>query len=53
MIVMIFITMEEETGNFFDGFSEEDYYKPILLKSSFKGNYKYYDSRGIKKKDYQ
>ena len=25
--------------NLFDEFSEEDYYKPILVKSSFKGNY--------------
>ena len=30
--------------------SEEDYYKPILVKSSFKGNYKYYESRGDKEK---
>ena len=27
--------------NLFDEASEEDYYKPILVKSSFKGNYKY------------
>ena len=26
--------------NLFDEASEEDYYKPILVKSSFKGNYK-------------
>ena len=25
--------------NLFDEVSEEDYYKPILVKSSFKGNY--------------
>ena len=30
--------------------SEEDYYKPILVKSSFKSNYKYYESRGVKEK---
>ena len=30
--------------------SEEDYYKPILVKSSFKSNYKYYESRGDKEK---
>ena len=36
--------------NLFDGVSEEDYYKPILVKSSFKGNYKYYESRGDKEK---
>ena len=26
--------------------SEEDYYKPIFVKSSHKGNYKYYESKG-------
>ena len=30
--------------NLFDEVSKEDYYKPILVKSSFKGNYKYYES---------
>ena len=25
---------------------EKDYYKPILVKSAFKGNYKKYESRG-------
>ena len=34
----------------FDEVSKEDYYKPILVKSSFKGNYKYYESRGDKEK---
>ena len=34
--------------NLFDEASEEDYYKPILVKSSFKSNYKYYESRGDK-----
>ena len=34
----------------FDKVSEEDYYKPILVKSSFKGNYKYYENRGDKEK---
>ena len=36
--------------NLFDEVSEEDYNKPILVKSSFKGNYKYYQSRGNKEK---
>ena len=36
--------------NLFDEASEEDYYKPILVKSSFKKNYKYYESRGDKEK---
>ena len=31
--------------NLFDEASEEDYYKAILVKNSFKGNYKYYESR--------
>ena len=30
--------------------SEEDYYKPIFVKSYFNGNYKYYESRGDKVK---
>ena len=36
--------------NLFDEVSEEDHYKPILVKSSFKGNYKCYESRGDKEK---
>ena len=36
--------------NLFDEASEEDYYKPILVKSSFKDNYKYYENRGDKEK---
>ena len=36
--------------NLFDEVSEEGYYKPILVKSYFKGNYKYYESRGDKEK---
>ena len=35
--------------NLFNGVIEEEYYKPIFVKSSFKGNYKY-ESRGDKKK---
>ena len=34
----------------FDNVDDNDYYKPILLKSSFKENYKYYQSRGDKDK---
>ena len=30
--------------------SEEDYYKPIFIKSSHKGNYEYYESNGDKEK---
>ena len=36
--------------NLFDKVNEEGYYKPILVKSSFNGNYKYYESRGDKVK---
>ena len=36
--------------NLFDGVIEEDYYKSILVKSSFKDNYKYYENRGDKEK---
>ena len=32
------------------GVIEEDYYKPILVKSYFKDNYKYYENRGDKEK---
>ena len=39
-----------DRGSLFDEASEEDYYKPILVKISFKGNYKYYESRGDKEK---
>ena len=38
--------------NLFDGISQEVYYKAILVKSSFKDNYKYYESRGNKVKKY-
>ena len=33
--------------------SKEDYYKPIFVKRSRKGNYKYYESKGDKEKNYQ
>ena len=36
--------------NLFDNVNDNDYYKPILVKSSFKNNYKYYESRGDKDK---
>ena len=37
--------------NLFDEVSEENYYKPIFLKSSHQGNYKHYESNGdIEKK---
>ena len=37
--------------NLFDKVSEEDYYTPILVKSSFKDNYKYYESKGDRDKN--
>ena len=36
--------------NLFDDVDNDDYYKPILVKSSFKENYKYDDCRGDKDK---
>ena len=36
--------------NLFDNDNDNDYYKPILVESSFKNNYKYYESRGDKDK---
>ena len=36
--------------NLFDSDNNDDYYKPLLVKSSFKENYKYYESRGDKDK---
>ena len=36
--------------NLFDADNNDDYYKPILVKSSFKESYKYYESRGDKDK---
>ena len=36
--------------NLVDEVSKEDYYKPIFVKSSFNGNFKYYESRGDKEK---
>ena len=30
--------------------SEKDYYKPIFVKSSHKGNYKHYENNGDKEK---
>ena len=39
--------IENLFGNLDD---DDDYYKPILIKSSFKDNYKYYESRGDKDK---
>ena len=36
--------------NLFGNVDDDDYYKPILIKSSFKDNYKYYESRGDKDK---
>ena len=36
--------------NWFDNVNDNDYYKPILVKSSFNENYKYYENRGDKDK---
>ena len=37
--------------NLFDADNNEDYYNPILVKSSFNESYKYYESRGDKDKN--
>ena len=40
--------------NLFVNVDDDDYHKPILVKSSFKDNYKYYENRGDEdKKNYQ
>ena len=36
--------------NLVDDINDEDYYKPILVKSPFEDNYKYYETRGNKDK---
>ena len=42
----------KDIENLFDNDdNDDDYYKPILIKSSFKNNYKYYESGGDKDKD--
>ena len=41
-----------EIENLFDNDNDDDYYKPILVESSFKNNYKYYESRGDKDKKF-
>ena len=40
----------KDIENLFGNVVDDDYYKPILVKSSFKDNYKYYESRGDKDK---
>ena len=42
-----------DIDNLFYDVNNDDYYKPLLVKSSFKENYKYYESRGDKDKKYQ
>ena len=36
--------------NLFDNINDNDYYKPIFVKGSFKENYNYYESRGDKER---
>ena len=40
-----------DVENLVNAVNNDDYYKPILVKSSFKENYKYYESRGDKDKE--
>ena len=43
-----------ELENLFGDTDDDNYYKPVLVRSSFKNNYKYYESRGDKgQKNYQ
>ena len=39
-----------EIENLFDNYNDDGYYKPILVESSFKNNYKYYECRVDKDK---
>ena len=39
-----------EIENLFDDYNDNDYYKPISVKSSFNESYKKYESRGDKDK---
>ena len=41
----------KDIENLFSNVDNDNYYKPILIKSSFKDNYKYYESRGDKDKN--
>ena len=41
----------KDIENFFDNEDDDDnYYKPVLVNTSFKDGYKYYESRGDKDK---
>ena len=41
-----------EVGNLFNQSTDEDYYKPIITKGAFNGNYIEYESNGDKDKIY-
>ena len=40
----------QELENLFGDVDNDDYYKPILVRSSFKKNYERYENRGVKEK---
>ena len=40
----------KELENLFGNVDNDDYYKPVLVRSSFKKNYEYYENRGGKEK---
>ena len=44
------MTVMIQIKNLFDADNNDDCYKPISVKSSFKKNYKYYESKGDKQK---
>ena len=43
----------KDIENLFVNIDDADYYKPQLVRSSFKKNYEYYEIRGDKDKNYQ
>ena len=52
-LIISLLKSKQSIADLFNGeVSEKDYYKPILIKSSFKVHYKYYERRG-EKKNYQ
>ena len=43
----------KDIENLFEYIKDSEYYRPILVKSSFKNNYEYYEIRGDRNKKYQ
>ena len=50
-LIISLLKSKQSIAELFNGkVSKKDYYKPILIKSYFKGHYKYYERRGERKK---